>query len=72
MKTVTRSLLLSYSPISSDQLVEFYCKKLVMNKLALIQICNDQVSANFLSIISYVTGFMKTDQIVAFFILRNS
>ena len=25
MKTVTRSLLLSYSPISSDQLVELYC-----------------------------------------------
>ena len=25
MKTVIRSLLLSYSPISSDQLVELYC-----------------------------------------------
>ena len=28
MKTVTRSLLLSYSPISSDQLVELYCRRL--------------------------------------------
>ena len=27
MKTVTRSLLLSYSPLSSDQLVEFYCRR---------------------------------------------
>ena len=27
MKTVTRSLLLSYSPISSDQLVELYCRR---------------------------------------------
>ena len=29
MKTVTRSLLLSYSPISSDQLVELYCRALI-------------------------------------------
>ena len=27
MKTVTRSLLLSYSPVSSDQLVELYCRR---------------------------------------------
>ena len=27
MKTVTRSLLLSYIPISSDQLVELYCRR---------------------------------------------
>ena len=27
MKTVTRSLLLSYSPISSDQLAELYCRR---------------------------------------------
>ena len=27
MKTVTRNLLLSYSPISSDQLVELYCRR---------------------------------------------
>ena len=27
MKTVTRSLLLSYSPISNDQLVELYCRR---------------------------------------------
>ena len=27
MKTVTISLLLSYSPISSDQLVELYCRR---------------------------------------------
>ena len=27
MKTVTRSLLLSYNPISNDQLVELYCRR---------------------------------------------
>ena len=45
MKTVTRNLLLSYSPISSDQLVELYCRRaevvVVIYSECVVQCCGE-------------------------------
>ena len=45
MKTVTRSLLLSYSPISSDQLVELYCRRAEFVAAIYSKLCIDNVAS---------------------------
>ena len=70
MKTVTRSLLLSYSPISSDQLVELYCRR--AENTAIYTKSVDQLALGFLLALLYQYKIPLATQLVCLVIFLYS